>query len=48
LIEGQATRDKDAPLHAVVEKVYGLPMSAADGTTDSLEWRFLEWLAKSK
>ena len=48
LIEGQATRDKDAPLHAVVEKVYGLPLSAADGSIDSLEWRFLEWLAKGK
>lgn len=48
LIEAQATRDKDAPLHQVVEGVYGQPLSGPDGEGDSLEWRFLSWLAKGK
>jgi hypothetical protein len=28
----------------VVEGVYGIPLSAASGEVDSLEWRFLNWL----
>jgi hypothetical protein len=28
--------------------VYGVPLSGKNGSTDSLEWRFLEWLAKGK
>ncbi len=28
-----------------IEDIYGLPLSAPDGETDSLEWRFLAWLA---
>jgi hypothetical protein len=33
---------------ALVQEVYGVPLSAANGATDSLEWRFLAWLGKGK
>lgn len=36
------------PLDVNVETVYGLPISAMDGSTDTLEWRYLTWLAKKK
>lgn len=48
LIEGQATRKVDDTLSAIVESVYGVPLSAEDGSQDSLEWRFLAWLPKGK
>ena len=32
----------------VVQDVYGLPISGKNGQTESLEWRFLGWLAKGK
>jgi len=41
-----ATRDQSTPFHAVIEEVYGVPLSAADGETDSLEWRFLTFISK--
>lgn len=31
---------------ALVEEVYGVPLSAETGEDDSLEWRYLAWLAK--
>jgi hypothetical protein len=31
-----------------VTEVYGVPISAADGTSDSLEWRFLAWVDEAK
>ena len=31
---------------AIVVEVYGMPLSAADGDVDSLEWAYLKWLAK--
>jgi hypothetical protein len=33
---------------ALLERVYGVPLSAADGETDSLEWRFLAFLSKAR
>ena len=36
------------PFEAVVERLYGAPLSGRDGTTDTLEWRFLDWLSKRK
>jgi hypothetical protein len=33
-------------LEAVVERVYGEPLSSADAEAKSLEWRYLAWLAK--
>ena len=31
-----------------VEEIYGLPLSGADETTDSLEWRFLAFLENGR
>ena len=45
LEEGQPVLE---PFEQVVERVYGVPLSATDGGTDSLEWRFLDWLSKRK
>lgn len=36
------------PFEAVVQEVYGVPISERNGEKDSLEWRFLAWLAKGK
>lgn len=33
---------------ALVQELYGVPISARNGETDSLEWRFLAWLAKGR
>jgi hypothetical protein len=33
---------------AALEEAYGLPFSGPDGSVDSLEWRFLTWLAEQK
>jgi hypothetical protein len=33
---------------AALEEAYGLPVSGPDGTVDSLEWRFLAWIAEAK
>lgn len=48
LIREHAGRDPLAPIDPLFEKIYGLPLSADDGETDSLEWRYLAWLAKKK
>lgn len=48
LIAAHAGRNPLDPLDAVVEQVYGIPLSNADGSVDSLEWRYLAWLAKKK
>ena len=34
------------PFEALVQEIYGVPLSAANGETDTLEWRYLKWLAK--
>ena len=48
LIERHATRKLGAPLDEIIEELYRVPMSADDGTTDSLEWRFLAFLKKGR
>lgn len=48
LICGLAKLDDKLDFDALVAKTYGLPISGKDGTEDSLEWRFLKSLAKSK
>lgn len=37
----------DDSFEALVEEVYGLPISGADSATDSLEWRYLHWLEEA-
>jgi hypothetical protein len=32
----------------ILKKVYGLPLTSEDETVESLEWRFLNWLARGK
>jgi hypothetical protein len=39
-------RDASEPFEALVQEIYGVPLSAKDGETDTLEWRYLKWLAK--
>jgi hypothetical protein len=43
--EGQVESE---PLEATVQRIYSLPLSGVDGSVDSLEWRFLDWLSKQK
>jgi hypothetical protein len=46
LLVALASKPADKEFEAVVEEVYGVPLSAADDETDSLEWAFLAWLSK--
>lgn len=39
------TPDYAGGVDAALEQAYGLPVSGPDGSVDSLEWRFLAWLA---
>jgi hypothetical protein len=39
------TPDYAGDVDAALEQAYGLPVSGPDGSVDSLEWRFLAWLA---
>jgi hypothetical protein len=39
-------RDASESFEALVQEIYGVPLSAKDGETDTLEWRYLKWLAK--
>lgn len=41
-----ASRSAKKSFEAVVLEVYQVPLSGKNGETDSLEWRFLEWLGK--
>lgn len=41
-------RAPDVTYEALVQQIYGVPLSAANGSSDSLEWRFLDWLAKGR
>lgn len=36
------------PLEATVQRIYSVPLSGVDGSVDSMEWRFLDWLSKQK
>ena len=38
----------DPSFDDLVGEVFGLPISAENGETDSLEWQYLEWIAKGK
>ena len=42
------TRAPGRTLDEVVESIYGVPLSGSGMDVDSLEWRFLDWLAKSR
>jgi hypothetical protein len=48
LIRALRERAPSKPFHEVVAQVYGIPLSASSGEKDSLEWRFLTYLAKKK
>ena len=48
LLKALSARDESKDFEAVVLEVYGLPLSGKNGSTDSLEWRFLDYLAKGK
>jgi len=48
LMHALVPREEGKTLDDLVLKVYGVALSAKNGETDSLEWRFLEWLAKGK
>lgn len=39
-------RAPDVTFEALVQQVYGVPLSGANGAVDTLEWRFLTWLVK--
>ena len=46
LLERARNRSKSDTLSSMVLEVYGLPLSGQNGETDSLEWRFLEFISK--
>jgi hypothetical protein len=48
LMKAMANRAEGQTIDAIVQTTYGLPLSGKNGDTDSLEWRFLDWLAKGK
>lgn len=48
LLRKAVDRDPSEPFDTLVQAVYGLPLSAKDPKTDSLEWRFLAWLGGGK
>jgi hypothetical protein len=41
-------RVPDKSVEDLLASTYGVPLSAADGKTDTLEWRFLKWLDKGR
>ncbi|MBK7877376.1 MAG: hypothetical protein IPJ77_16835 [Planctomycetes bacterium] len=47
LLRRVGAKDKPA-FEALVLELYGVPLSERNGEKDSLEWRFLAWLAKGK
>jgi hypothetical protein len=48
LVRGLSKINEQFNFDQLVEEVYGLPISAENGASDSLEWRFLRWLSKAK
>lgn len=48
LMRALAKRGPETSFDQLAEEVYGLPISAKDGSTDSLEWRFLKWIQSGK
>jgi hypothetical protein len=43
-----ASTDEGDPIDALCRRIYGVPVSATSGETDSLEWRFLKFLDDGK
>jgi hypothetical protein len=48
LMRKSAESDGSQPFEELVKSIYSVPLSGKDGKTDSLEWRFLDWLGKGK
>ncbi len=48
MIQKLATREPGVKIDSIAEEIYGTPFSDTDPATDSLEWRFLDWLANGK
>ncbi|MBI5432953.1 MAG: hypothetical protein HZA52_09005 [Planctomycetes bacterium] len=48
LVRALSTCTLERSFEVVVSEVYGVPISGKDGTTDSLEWRFLKWIQSGK
>jgi hypothetical protein len=48
LMKKLGTREPGKKFEDIIAELYGVPISGKNGETDSLEWRFLEWLAKGK
>jgi len=48
LLRGLTSAADEAASNALFERIYGMPLSARDGSSPSLEWRFLEWLSSGK
>lgn len=48
LIAAHGGRSERALIDVSVQEVYGVPLSAMDPSSDSLEWRYLAWLSKKK
>ncbi|MBK7644001.1 MAG: hypothetical protein IPJ19_13285 [Planctomycetes bacterium] len=48
LMKALAARDESKTFEDVVLEIYGVPLSSKNGSVDSLEWRYLGWLAKGK
>jgi hypothetical protein len=48
LLTTLVTRDPSKKIDDIIAEIYGVPLSGKNMDTDSLEWRFLEWIAKGK
>ncbi|MFT5287901.1 MAG: hypothetical protein ACI8TQ_004089, partial [Planctomycetota bacterium] len=48
LLNRASRRTSDDTLSSMVKEVYGVPLSAHNGETDCLEWRFLTFIQKAR
>ncbi|MCE9594816.1 MAG: hypothetical protein K8S98_11555 [Planctomycetes bacterium] len=48
LLGALVSSPEGATFEATIQSVYGVPYSASEEGTDSLEWRFLAWLGQQK
>jgi len=48
LLRALSVPEETPAFHEAVERVYGVALSAENGETQSLEWRFLKWLAEGE
>jgi len=48
LLRAHAGRNPLQPMDEIFASVYGVPLTHEDGSVDSLEWRYLDWLASKK